>query len=98
MFGSWEHLKYSGCMTERLCGGLQNRLIGFDSQCNLRWLYSTSMIVKRTAFVTPDHVGQAVKVHRGNRYVSLRVVENMIGYRFGEFVPTRSKNKPKPKK
>ena len=44
----------------------------------------------RASFITPDFVGATVAIHDGRKFVSVYILENMVGHRFGEFVPTRT--------
>lgn len=39
--------------------------------------------------VTPEMVGFTIGVHNGKDHIPVRVVENMVGHRLGEFSPTR---------
>ena len=42
------------------------------------------------SFVIPKaFVGLSFQVHNGSKFVLLQVTEKIVGYRFGEFVPTR---------
>ncbi len=43
----------------------------------------------RASMVTPEMVGLEIKVHNGRLHVPVRIVENMVGHRLGEFAPTR---------
>lgn len=43
----------------------------------------------RACVITPEMVGLTFGVHNGKVHVSVRVVENMVGHRLGEFSPTR---------
>ncbi|MEK7094996.1 MAG: 30S ribosomal protein S19 [Patescibacteria group bacterium] len=43
----------------------------------------------RYAVITPEMVGFTFGVHNGNKHISVRVVENMVGHRLGEFAMTR---------
>ena len=43
----------------------------------------------RRSTVTPDFVGYTVSVYDGRKHVPVFVTENMVGYKLGEFVPTR---------
>ncbi len=44
----------------------------------------------RNSTVLPDFVGFTVSVHDGRKHLPLYITENMVGYKFGEFVPTRT--------
>lgn len=43
----------------------------------------------RAATITPEMVGFTIGVHNGKQHVPVYVVENMIGYKLGEFASTR---------
>ena len=44
----------------------------------------------RRSTVTPDMVGLNFLVHNGRDHVPVYVTENHIGYKMGEFAPTRT--------
>ena len=44
----------------------------------------------RRSMITPDFVGLTIAVHNGRQHVPVFVTENMVGYRLGEFAPTRT--------
>lgn len=43
----------------------------------------------RSSTITPDMVGFIFAVHNGRDFIQVRVVENMVGHKLGEFSPTR---------
>jgi len=43
----------------------------------------------RASTITPEMVGFTLGVHNGKDHISVRVVENMVGHKLGEFSPTR---------
>ncbi len=43
----------------------------------------------RASSITPEMVGFTFGVHNGRTHVPVRVVENMVGHKLGEFAPTR---------
>lgn len=43
----------------------------------------------RTSTITPEMVGFTFGVHNGRDHIQVRVVENMVGHKLGEFAPTR---------
>jgi len=43
----------------------------------------------RSCTITPDMVGFTIGVHNGRTHVPVRVVENMVGHKLGEFSITR---------
>jgi len=44
----------------------------------------------RRSMVLPEFVGLTVNVHNGRQFVPVYVTENHIGYKLGEFAPTRT--------
>ncbi len=44
----------------------------------------------RRSMVLPDMVGLTFNVHNGRQFVPVYVSENHIGYKLGEFAPTRT--------
>lgn len=43
----------------------------------------------RACQIPPDFVGMTFLVHNGKHHITVKVVENMVGHRLGEFAPTR---------
>ncbi len=43
----------------------------------------------RASTITPEMVGFTFGVHNGREFVQVRVVENMVGHKLGEFSLTR---------
>lgn len=43
----------------------------------------------RACQIPPDFVGHTFLVHNGKNFITVKVVENMVGHRLGEFAPTR---------
>jgi small subunit ribosomal protein S19 len=44
----------------------------------------------RRSMVLPDMVGLTIAVHNGRQHVPVFVSEEMVGYKLGEFAPTRT--------
>ena len=44
----------------------------------------------RRSMVIPEMVGMTIAVHNGKLHVPVFVTENMVGYKLGEFSPTRT--------
>ena len=44
----------------------------------------------RRSMILPEFVGLNFAVHNGKAFGTVFVSENMVGHKFGEFVPTRS--------
>lgn len=43
----------------------------------------------RDSVIFPEMVGMTFKVHNGKDFIDVKIVEEMIGFRLGEFSPTR---------
>ncbi|MEK7465262.1 MAG: 30S ribosomal protein S19 [Patescibacteria group bacterium] len=43
----------------------------------------------RSSEISPEMVGYAFAVHNGKDFIEVRVSEDMVGHRLGEFSPTR---------
>jgi small subunit ribosomal protein S19 len=46
-------------------------------------------IYSRRSTILPQFVGLNFEVHNGKNFLPIFISENMIGYKFGEFIPTR---------
>lgn len=44
----------------------------------------------RASQIPPDFVGHTFLVHQGKNFVTVYITEGMVGYRLGEFAPTRT--------
>lgn len=44
----------------------------------------------RNNFIIPEFVGMIFHVYNGKRYIPVKVRESMIGFKLGEFSPTRT--------
>ncbi len=44
----------------------------------------------RRSTILPDMIGFTLNVHNGRQFVPVYVTENHIGYKLGEFAPTRT--------
>ncbi|HBR80486.1 MAG: Ribosomal protein S19 [Candidatus Uhrbacteria bacterium GW2011_GWE2_45_35] len=43
----------------------------------------------RSSTITPEMVGLTIAVHNGKDHIPVRIVEEMVGHKLGEFSPTR---------
>ena len=53
---------------------------------------------QRSLKILPAFLNKTFEVHNGITYTSVKINENMIGYKFGEFAITRKKHIFKKKK
>ncbi len=44
----------------------------------------------RRSVILPDFVGVNIAVHNGNKFIPVFITEEMVGYKLGEFAPTRT--------
>ncbi len=44
----------------------------------------------RRSVILPDFVGVNIAVHNGNKFIPVFITEDMVGYKLGEFSPTRT--------
>ncbi len=44
----------------------------------------------RRSTITPEFVGFTIAVHDGRKHIPIFVTENMVGYKLGDFAPTRT--------
>ena len=44
----------------------------------------------RRSVITPEFVGYTVAIHNGKKHVPVFITENMVGFKFGEFAPSRT--------
>ncbi len=43
----------------------------------------------RDSTIIPQMIGYTIAVHNGKTHIPVAIVENMVGHKLGEFVPTR---------
>ena len=44
----------------------------------------------RRSTITPNFVGFTVAVHDGRKHIPIFITEDMVGYKLGDFAPTRT--------
>ena len=75
-------LKKAPYVEERLF----NRIVAMNEKGEKKVLKTWS----RSSTVFPEFVGHTIAVHDGKKHVPVYVVEDMVGHKLGEFVPTRT--------
>jgi small subunit ribosomal protein S19 len=75
-------IKKGPFVAESLIKKLQQQTVSGAKQAIKTW--------SRRSTITPEFVGFTVAVHDGRKHVSVFVTENMVGYKFGDFAPTRT--------
>ena len=51
----------------------------------------TIRIWSRNSMVLPDYIGKDIQIYNGKSWTLRKVVEEMVGHKFGEFCPTKKK-------
>lgn len=54
-------------------------------------IFKQPMNINRNVEIVPKFKGLTFIVHNGKKYINLKVTEEMIGHKFGEFAFTRAK-------
>ena len=44
---------------------------------------------KRSHYILPEFVGRTIGVYNGKTYITIKVLEEMVGMKLGQFSPTR---------
>lgn len=44
----------------------------------------------RASQISPDMIGFTFGIHNGKKHIEIKIVEDMVGYRLGEFSPTKT--------
>ena len=55
-------------------------------------------IYNKNLTILPEYKNQFVNVYNGKNFVNIKISENMVGFKFGEFINTRKKHIYKKKK
>lgn len=58
----------------------------------------TQQIWSRRSMILPDCIGHTFSIHNGKTFISVKITEDMVGHKFGEFATTRRKAQHKKKK
>lgn len=57
------------------------------------WKNLQKNIWSRRSVILPQFVDKTVNIHNGKQFIRLKIHEEMIGHKFGEFALTRKKPK-----
>ncbi len=75
-------LKKGPFIDEHLLKKITKAQEGSDRQVIKTW--------SRRSTITPEMVGMTIAVHNGKKFIPVFITENMVGYKLGEFSPTRT--------
>ncbi|MBU1659566.1 30S ribosomal protein S19 [bacterium] len=65
---------------------LMKKVIAAKAESNKKPIKTWS----RRSTILPDMIGLTFNVHNGRQFVPVYVTENHVGYKLGEFAPTRT--------
>ena len=43
----------------------------------------------RSSMIFPEMIGKTIHVHNGNKFIPVKITDNLVGHKLGEFAPTR---------
>ena len=66
---------------------VESSLISISNRNDKKDIYTMS----RSSTIVPNFVGRNILVHNGKNFLKIKVTENMLGRKLGEFSPTRKK-------
>ncbi len=72
--------------------------IKFCDISNINIKKKKKKIFSRNSFILDCHVGHIFHVHRGNKFLLLKILPELIGFKFGDFILTRKNFSHKKKK
>jgi ribosomal protein S19 len=49
------------------------------------------LLYQRSSTIVPEMIGSSVQIHTGHKWVKLLINEHLVGYKFGEFAPTKKR-------
>lgn len=65
---------------------LERKVIKAKEQGSRRLIRTWS----RRSVILPEFIGTNIAVHNGNKFIPVFITEDMVGYKLGEFAPTRT--------
>lgn len=65
--------------------------LSIDSSLNKTVTKKKSFVLDRNSLILPKFIGKFCLIHNGKKYVRIKVTDEMVGFKVGEFVPTRTK-------
>jgi len=60
--------------------------------------HQSQKVWSRRSVILPQFIENTVLIHNGKSFISLKITEDMVGHKFGEFATTRRKPQHKKKK
>lgn len=58
----------------------------------------TKKIWSRRSVILPEFIDNTIMIYNGKSFISLKITQDMVGHKFGEFATTRRKPQHKKKK
>lgn len=75
---------------------LKNLFTGSDSL--KRVSESKKRVYQRSSTILPEMIGSDLQIHTGNKFTRLTITEHIVGYKLGEFAPSKKRALYKKKK
>ena len=75
--------------------------VSFSLLNKVKHIYKNKQVVttwSRKSTILPTIIGYTITIHRGNEYVPIFIVDQIVGHKLGEFVITRNKVRKSSKK
>ena len=69
---------------------IDNKLLEKINRLKVRGVKEPIKTWSRDCQISPEFVGYTFLVHNGKNHVPVFITEDMVGYRLGEFSPTRT--------
>ena len=64
-------------------------------------IYSSKNVIKTTSknsIIVPNFIGLTFQIYNGKTFITVKIIEEMINHKFGEFINTRKQFSYKKKK
>ena len=89
-----EFAKYVGSRERRTILRQFREIENFVNRANKKM--ANKKLIKthqRDLVMVPKMLGMKIQIYNGRNFISIEVIEDMLGHRFGEFAPTRGRVK-----
>lgn len=99
---SWDLIKKTNVLPDSINqnnpGSKQLQLFLTQQAGEKQVFRSPLTLYQRSSTIVPEMIGSIVKIHSGHKFVKFIVSEHTVGYKFGEFAPTKKRALYKKKK
>nr|UDZ61351.1 ribosomal protein S19 [Hydrocleys nymphoides]UDZ61352.1 ribosomal protein S19 [Hydrocleys nymphoides] len=67
-----------------------NYLLRKMEKLNMREEKEIIVTWSRASTITPTMIGHTIAIHNGKEHLPIYITDHMVGYKLGEFAPTRT--------